>query len=126
MTRTTRIYGWIACLCFGALGQLPAQDEPRPQFVRGDCNGDGSNGLVADALAMLRRNFVGGVDVPCVAACDANGDGETMGVDDAVTALTENFVSQGVIPPPFPFCGEGTPTDYNVLGCQERRIGCPD
>ncbi len=55
----------------------------------------------------------------------ASVDGNTGGVADALTSLTENFVTQGVIPPPFPNCGEGTGEDYNDVGCSAPPAGCP-
>ena len=60
--------------------QIIASDAKR--FIRGDCNGDGETGGVADALYMLTRNFIdkqgnpaGGEDGDCEAACDADGNG---------------------------------------------------
>jgi hypothetical protein len=66
-----------------------------PPFLRGDCDGDGViAGRVTDAVFLLRFNFRGGVEPPCLAACDGNGDGHVLSqVTDAVYILRFNFLS---------------------------------
>jgi hypothetical protein len=96
-------------------------DELR--WIRGDCNGDGSTGGIADAITMLQRNFIGGLEVRCAAACDANGDGSTGGVADAITLLQSNFLGTAKIPAPYPACGPSTLETDAALGCAESQCG---
>ena len=97
-----------------------ATTDPRPSFLRGDCNDDGETGGVTDALMMLTRNFVDDqLETPCVAACDVNGDGDTGGVTDALALLSNNFVGGVEIPEPFPACGPSSLASDAALGCAE-------
>jgi hypothetical protein len=95
-------------------------DDGSTLFVRGDCNGDGSNSDVSDALRVLTFNFLGGVELPCVAACDADGDGEVFGVvTDAIYMLVHQIL--GGPPPPAPF-GECGP----LMNPGDLALGCAD
>ncbi len=95
-------------------------------FVRGDCNGDGSvAGTVSDAVYLLAYNFAGGAAPLCLAACDANGDGEVTGVvTDAIYLLSFNFLGGLPPAPPFPGCGEGNAADA-ALSCDGKSAACP-
>lgn len=97
-----------------------------PQFVRGDCNGDGEvGGSVTDAVFLLLYLFTGGRAPPCLAACDVNADGQVTGqVTDAVYYLTFSFL--GGPPPagPFPECGPGSPATDAALGCETPPEEC--
>ena len=76
---------------------------------------------MGDALHMLTANFLGGVVVPCPAACDVDGNGSTRGVGDALALLTANFLGGVEIPPPHPECGESTlPSDASTPASFER------
>ena len=91
--------------------------SPKPSFLRGDCDGDGTAcSGVNDALELLSWLFGGRTEPPCLAACDPDGNGE-LDLVDAVYSL--NFCFQGTDAPvaPFPSCGAGTETDA-ALGCE--------
>jgi hypothetical protein len=98
-----------------------------PEFVRGDCNGDGEvTGSVSDALVLLRWSFLGGAEPPCLAACDANGDGRVVGeVSDAVYILSFNFLGGRAPPAPFPTCGPLVLLGDAALGCLRSPLECP-
>lgn len=82
--------------------------EPARRFLRGDCGGDGSVDAIADAVTLLRHNFLGEGEPPCLAACDVNGDGTTRGTTDAIYLLRHAFMGSGMPPEaPFPSCGAG-------------------
>jgi hypothetical protein len=101
-----------------------ADEPPALRFLRGDCNGDGRTDGVGDAVTMLSRNFLGGVEVGCAAACDANGDGATSGVTDAVTILSNNLIGSVRIPPPYPACGDSDLPSDELLGCERQAAAC--
>lgn len=88
-----------------------------PQFVRGDCNGDGVHDL-SDPALLLAGLFLGDT-LGCEAACDRDDDG-LVNLADAVTIL--NALFQVTTPPaaPFPSCGEDPSVD---LGCTTY-VGC--
>lgn len=99
-------------------------DEGSPMFLRGDCNGDGVSSDVSDALRVLTFNFLGGVELPCAAACDANGDGEVFGVvTDAIAMLVFSFLGGPPPPAPFDACGPLTDPGDVSLGCLDSG-GC--
>ena len=77
-------------------GRAYAYHLARHEFQRGDCNGDGSHGLV-DAIAVLESAFMGAT-VPCLDACDIDDDGD-RDLADAVLLLLSLF---GDGPPPAP------------------------
>lgn len=80
-------------------------EEVGPVFIRGDCDGDAA-ALLTDAVFLLNHNFLGGPELPCMAACDANGDGRVAGqVLDAVYLVTHLFLGGPPPPEPFPACG---------------------
>ncbi len=95
-------------------------------FLRGDCNGDGEVEGITDAVFLLALNFLGGVRVPCLAACDATGDGDTSGTTDAIYILTYFFL--GTEPPlaPFPRCGVSAHLPDRLSFCKKPLRGiCP-
>jgi probable HAF family extracellular repeat protein len=93
-------------------------------FRRLDCNGDGATAGVADAVAHLSANFVGGLTLPCRAACDVNGDGDISGVTDAVAALVVNFIGGVQVPAPYPGCGSASRPSDLELGCVQPPASC--
>src|SRR5262249_10533899 len=66
-------------------GQSGAVVGPESEFVRGDCNDDGTTDL-SDAIFLLDQLFVTGAPLGCEDSCDANDDG-SLDVSDAVRAL---------------------------------------
>ena len=115
--------------CDGAvdLADPDCDDAPGMQFIRGDCDGDGTViGQVTDAVFTLQFNFAGGRAPECFAACDSNGDGGFIGqVTDAVYTLQFNFLG-GVAPvDPFPNCGGLQGMTDELLGCSTASVGCP-
>ena len=101
-------------------------ERPAPQFIRGDCDGDGRfRGIVTDAVYLLNFNFLGTQEPPCLVACHANGDGLVRGtVTDAIYLLTFNFL--GGPPPlaPFPDCGPENSVLGKYIGCEEPPASC--
>ena len=109
----------VVTLPQGAREILYLLDVESPDFLRADCNGDGTViGAVDDAVFTLQYNFTGGPTPPCIAACDADGDGMVAGVvTDAIYTLTFNFLGGPAPVAPWPECGPGElPTDAE-LGC---------
>ncbi len=93
-----------------------------PEFNRGDCNGDGFAGDIADPLALLFFNYLGGVELPCRAACDAcdaNGDGDASGLGDAFYLLQYMFLA-GPVAPFGRGCGPGLLATDRMLDCASR------
>ncbi|MEM7166935.1 MAG: Kazal-type serine protease inhibitor domain-containing protein [Planctomycetota bacterium] len=85
----------VACCCVPAAAQS--------DFVRGDCNDDGSFNI-ADPVYTLNYLFNSGPS-NCLAAMDGNDD-ESVNVADAVSFLTHLFGGTGTFPPaPHPNCG---------------------
>lgn len=86
-----------------------------PEFVRGDCNRDGSVGI-GDALAMLDYLFSGG-SVLCLEACDASDD-DAVQINDPLSLLGYLFSGSPPPPVPFPDCGDdATRVGATDLGC---------
>jgi hypothetical protein len=80
-------------------------EEVGPLFLRGDCDGD-SRLVLTDAIFLLNYNFLGGVEPPCLAACDSDGGGQVVGeVQDAVYVINHLFLGGPPPPDPYPFCG---------------------
>ena len=88
---------WIDCFDF---------DDA--DFVRGDCNADGTINIT-DGVVLLNALFSGGVCHPCQDASDANDDG-TVNVTDAVYKFNWLFLNGPPPPPPTPFDGSGVPS----------------
>jgi RHS repeat-associated protein len=82
---------------------------PEPQFIRGDCDGDGFvGGTTADIIFYANWAFLGGEVPACLAACDADGDGFAGGsTADIVYYANFAFLGRQPPPPPFPGCGTG-------------------
>ena len=88
-----------------------------PDFVRGDCDGDGDAcSGVSDALELLSWLFLGRTEPPCLAACDPDGNG-TLELADAVYGLNFCFAGTDAPVAPFPACGVGTEADM-AMGCE--------
>ena len=83
-----------------------------PDFVRGDCNGDGKLN-VSDAVCVLRRVFASR-GLQCLDASDANDDGK-IDIADAIKTLAHLFANSGPLPAPFGVCGVD-PTE-DALDC---------
>ena len=85
-------------------------------FIRGDCNTDGSTDFaMADMRALLAYFFQQGACVPCLDACDVDDDG-VVNVNDAVLMLTLGTgCGPAYLPAPWPACGADPSTDS--LGC---------
>lgn len=84
-------------------------------FVRGDCNGDGSTNI-ADVIFALGYLFPASPPAPaldCADACDGNDDGQ-LDVSDPITLLNGLFAG-GTIGAPNPACGLDPTSD--VLDC---------
>lgn len=93
--------------------------SPATQFVRGDCNENGSLDL-SDAVAGLGILFAGAAPPDCIDSCDCNADG-AHNLGDPVFALSYMFSAGAVMPPPFPTCGT-SPTP--MMGCSTF-AACP-
>ncbi|MCA8960267.1 MAG: dockerin type I repeat-containing protein [Planctomycetes bacterium] len=90
-----------------------------PEFVRGDCNGDGAINI-ADAITLLNQLFGGGgATSSCQDACDANDDGN-VDIGDAIAILNVLFGGGGPLPAPS-LCGPDPTPDG--LGCDS--YPCP-
>lgn len=88
------------------------------QFVRGECNNDGSVNL-PDAVFLLTYLFPpSGTPAPldCIDACDTNDDG-SLNLVDAVAILNALF-GQPIIPLPGPATCGTDPTANDALDCQ--------
>lgn len=91
----------------GMIGTVTVNTGP-PDFIRGDCNGDGGFDI-SDAIASLGGLFSGGV-TNCKDACDCNDDGN-YDISDPISALA-NLFSGGPAPTaPFPDCGPDPTAD---------------
>lgn len=93
------------------------------QFVRGDCNADGSLNI-ADAVFTLNVLFpIGAPPIPdCDDACDANDD-DSQNIADAVAILTALFGAPPV-PLPAPLTCGVDPTDTDLFDCMTF-VACP-
>ncbi len=92
-------------------------------FVRGDCNGDGSND-VADAITHLAALFPFGGGPPiieCRDACDGNDDG-VLNIADPVAQLAALFGAPAIPLPPPAVCGPDPTADG--LSCRQFGV-CP-
>ena len=86
-------------------------------FIRGDCNTDGSTDFaIADAMALLIYLFAGAPDcVTCLEACDVDDDGG-LTPGDAVLMLTLGTgCGPAYLPAPWPACGPDT--TGGPIGC---------
>ena len=101
-------------------------ENPRPAFLRGDCNQDGNVcGSVGDLVSIVERCFLNGPPPPCEAACDANGDGRVCGsVTDVVYLANYCFLGNGTPPPP-PWPGCAAAENNDLPGC-ENPAACGD
>jgi len=95
--------------------------EPEPEFIRGDCNQDGSIDI-GDVIGYLTHLF-GGAPLPgsCEDACDSNDDGQ-LNIGDGIYVLTFLFSSGDSPPPPYPGCGPDPTPD--ALDCVDYP-NCP-
>lgn len=91
------------------------------EFIRADCNRDGSVGI-GDVLAMLDYLFGGG-EALCLDACDISDD-EGLQINDPLTLLGYLFSGGATPSSPFPGCGEDPASTGTDLGCDEYSL-CP-
>ncbi|HIA26729.1 MAG TPA: hypothetical protein EYN79_01185 [Planctomycetes bacterium] len=75
----------------------------RREFIRADCNGDGSHDI-ADPLFLASYLFISGEGPPCRAACDANSD-LAVDVSDVIYSLAHLFSGGSAPAAPYPLCG---------------------
>ena len=75
--------------------------DPRPSFLRGDCDSSGTISI-ADAFKILSYRFQG-EHVDCVDACDADGIGGPS-IADAFFILTHKFLGGPAPSPVFATC----------------------
>lgn len=94
----------------------PTPDE----FVRGDCNVDGTMDI-ADVVSLLVGLFVAPVDRSCDDSCDSNDDGG-IDISDAVATLRTLFAGAGPLPGGVGCAADGTGGD--PMGC-DAYAGCP-
>ncbi len=109
----------------GAGFDIGAYEYVPPEFLRGECTGDGVLDI-ADSICVLGYLF-GRTNEPCKSkvghcldAADANDDGR-VDIADAVELLMHLFGNGGPLPAPFLACGVDSTRD--VLGC-EAYVGC--
>ncbi|MBI4605820.1 MAG: hypothetical protein HY721_27960 [Planctomycetes bacterium] len=111
---------WIQAAFCAALAAGPAlRPAAASDFVRGDCNADGSTGEgrrcdISDPIFLLGHLFLGSEAPSCLEACDVNMDG-AFDVSDAVYQLLYCFAGGPEPPAPFPACGPGAGPP---LGCE--------
>lgn len=103
------------------LVQLDELSNSIPQFIRGDCNRDGTVNL-SDPIQTLVDLFLPkeGERLTCADACDSNDDGIVEIVDPVIT-LGYLFLGQGGIPLPGAVaCGEDPTVD--ALSCLQPPV----
>ncbi|MCA8962072.1 MAG: hypothetical protein KDC38_16210 [Planctomycetes bacterium] len=105
------------CTDFICVDLPPCGDEP--EFVRCDCNRDGS-GDIGDAIFTLGLLFMGGTP-SCADACDSNDDG-SINIADVIYCLSILFTGGPPPPPPYPGCGPDPTPD--ALRCDSYPL-CP-
>jgi hypothetical protein len=86
-------------------------------FIRGDCNTDGSTDFaIADAMALIIYLFQGGPDcITCMDACDVDDDGIVNVLDAVLMINMGTGCGPAYLPAPWPACGADPTTD--PLGC---------
>lgn len=91
------------------------QEATEVDFLRGDCNQDGSVDI-SDPLVTVVALFTGGREPSCPRACDATDDGR-LDVSDAILELVFLFVGSQELPRPYPSCGRDPSPEVLGLGC---------
>ena len=97
---------------FGMTGTVTVNVPVVDEFVRGDCNPDGSFNI-ADAINLLNFLFPSGAapTLDCQDACDCNDDG-ALNLADAICLLSGLFGSPAIPPvAPHPNCGADVGVD---------------
>lgn len=93
-----------------------APPPPMDEFIRGDCDGDGTINALVDVLYLLAFGFQGGPPPPCDDASDVDDDGMQNPLVDGLYLLATGFIfGSPDPPPPYPDCGLD-PTD-DMLEC---------
>ena len=103
----------------GAVERQTCGDGDSLDFIRGDCDGNGSIDL-ADAVALLDYLFTGG-SLTCLATADVNDDSD-MNLADPGTLLAYLYIGGSAPPEPFTSCGQDG--DGSLIAC-EVYGGCP-
>ena len=93
------------------------------EFVRGDCNGDGTVDI-SDATCTLLRLFAGRPAPGCIAAINANGD-DAVDISDPTYLLIFLFQDGPAPVDPFPNCGARSLDTDQALGCEIPPKNCP-
>jgi hypothetical protein len=87
-------------------------------FIRGDCNADGSplrgRCSISDAIFLFNHIYNSGPEPTCKAACDVNHSG-VIDITDGIFILLHCILGGGRPPEPYPYCG---PEDPELLGCE--------
>jgi len=99
-------------LDLGALEKAGPCAADARDFVRGDCQGDGTVDLT-DPVASFLFLFVGGFTATCSDACDADDNGK-IEITDGISLLSYLFL--GGQPPPAPFPLPAKDTTADALG----------
>ncbi len=92
-----------------------AAPPPSKSFLPSNCNGDDTVDI-SDAIVGLTHLFIGGADLPCLAACESNGEGE-FDISDSIYLLFFLFLSG-----PSP-AGWADPNRDGVPDCLEAAAG---
>ncbi|MGB1071552.1 MAG: dockerin type I domain-containing protein, partial [Planctomycetota bacterium] len=103
----------------GAVERQSCGDGDSLDFIRGDCDGNGSIDL-ADAVALLDYLFTGG-SLTCLATADVNDDSD-LNLADPGTLLAYLYIGGSAPPEPFTSCGQDP--DGSLIAC-EVYGGCP-
>ena len=92
--------------------ELEGGGDARPQFIRGDIDGNGSVLALLDALFLLQFGFNSGPTPPCEDASDCDGNGVVFPLLDALYLLAWGFTDGPAPPGNFPECdmSDGTLT----------------
>ncbi|OUU23349.1 MAG: hypothetical protein CBC13_05715 [Planctomycetia bacterium TMED53] len=119
----TDCFGLPRIVCQGVdIGAVERQicgDGDSVDFIRGDCDTDGSLGL-ADAVVLLEYLFTGGA-LTCIATGDVNDDG-ALNLADPGSLLAYLFI--GGVAPPAPSGACGQDPDGSLIAC-EVYPACP-
>lgn len=109
---------FIAFSLFIALSSCALCSGQGADFIRGDCNQDGTTEfMIGDAIALVEWLFSGGsCGIECLSACDVTDDG-VLSIVDAVTMLNlGSACSPPYLPPPWPSCGpDPTPDNLSCM-----------
>ena len=86
-----------------AMVKVSVLEDPAPQFIRSDANGDGKVNIT-DGIFVLNFLFLGGPAPPCTDAADSD-DSAALNLTDGIFTLNFLFLGGPAPPAPFPDCG---------------------